>query len=500
MQDRLTSLEPGMPIVWGGSHIARVPADLAAAFSPGDALIVRQDTGELIHIPAAATQVAAEAVGRAHAAFGAMGSVGDDQITVFYERFADALSDDERFEPIAVANDSDVAAARKSGRSVTRLILDDDMRSGMVTGLRGWAKAPSGRRRILSTVQHDAWRVDQITDGLGVIGFVFEGRPNVFADATGVLRGGNTVVFRIGSDALGTARAIVEHALDPALASSGLPAGAATLVPSPAREAGLAMMGDPRLALAVARGSGSATERLGAVARQAGNAVSLHGTGGAWIVAGLGAGRQDFAAAVYHSLDRKVCNTLNTACIPRSLAGDLVPAFLDAIERAGERRGTNTKLHVLDSSLDAVPSEWFDRRVSISRAGGPVIEPQAEPISEASLGEEWEWEDSPEVTLALVESVDQAVEWFNAYSPRFVASLVSNDHVEQDRFFASVDAPFVGNGFTRWVDGQYALNKPELGLSNWQGGRLFGRGGILSGDSAFTVRTRVTQDDLHIGR
>ena len=49
------------------------------------------------------------------------------------------------------------------------------------------------------------------------MGFVFEGRPNVFADATGVLRGGNTVVFRIGSDALGTARALMEHVVAPAI-------------------------------------------------------------------------------------------------------------------------------------------------------------------------------------------------------------------------------------------------------------------------------------------
>ncbi len=498
--DRLTSLEPGMPIVWGGSRIARVSEALAAAFSSGDALIVRQDTGELIHIPATATQIAAEAVRRAHQAFDSMGSVGDDQITDFYNRFADALDDDQRFGPIAAANEVDVAAAQQAGRSATRLILDAEMRSGMVAGLRGWAAAPSGRRRTLETVEHDGWRVEQIADGLGVIGFVFEGRPNVFADATGVLRSGNTVVFRIGSDALGTARAIVEAALDPSLSASGLPPGAATLVPSRSRETGLAMMNDPRLALAVARGSGPATERLGAVARQAGNAVSLHGTGGAWIIAGLGADPQDLAAAVYHSLDRKVCNTLNTACIPRSVAHALVPAFLEAIERAGERRYANTKLHVLESSLDAIPSEWFDRHVPISRAGGPVVEPQAEAIKEAFLGQEWEWEDSPEVTLALVDSVRQAADWFNQYSPRFVVSLISDDQSEQDRFFGDVDAPFVGNGFTRWVDGQYALDKPELGLSNWQRGRLFGRGGILSGDSAYTVRTRVTQSDPDIGR
>ena len=79
-------------------------------------------------------------------------------------------------------------------------------------------------------------------------------------------------------------------------------------------------------------------------------------------------------------------------------------------------------------------------------------------------------------------------------------TLVSDDDGEQDRFWAAVDAPFVGDGFTRWVDGQYAFDKPELGLSNWQFGRLFGRGGVLSGDSAFTVRSRVTQDDPNVGR
>ena len=80
------------------------------------------------------------------------------------------------------------------------------------------------------------------------------------------------------------------------------------------------------------------------------------------------------------------------------------------------------------------------------------------------------------------------------------ASLVSEDAGEHRRFFEAVDSPFVGNGFTRWVDGQYALDRPELGLSNWQFGRLFGRGGVLSGDSAYTVRTRATQTDIALRR
>lgn len=498
--DKLEKLEAGQAIPFGGDRVTYVPDDLATAFRPGDTLIVLQDDGDLLHVARADQAAGDEAVGRAADAFARMGGVGDEQISDFFDRFATALEDDGTFAAIAEANARDVERARNRGRSTTRLVLSEGMRAGMIEGLRGWRDAPSGRGRVVSTTEHEGWRVEQVVDRLGVVGFVFEGRPNVFADATGVLRGGNTVVFRIGSDALGTARAIVTHALRPALRGAGLPEGAASLVDSPAHGAGWAMFSDPRLALAVARGSGEATRQLGAVARQAGNPVSLHGTGGAWIVAASSADTEAFAAAVRNSLDRKVCNTLNTCCIVADRADDLVPAFLDAVLAAGEDRGTNAKLHVIGAARTHVPDGWFEREVAISRADGDHREPQAETITAADLGHEWEWEDSPEVSLALVDSVDEAVAWFNELSPRFAASLISADEEEHERFFAAVDAPFVGDGFTRWVDGQYALGTPELGLSNWEHGRLFARSGILSGDSVFTVRLRAQQHDPDLRR
>ena len=106
------------------------------------------------------------------------------------------------------------------------------------------------------------------------------------------------------------------------------------------------------------------------------------------------------------------------------------------------------------------------------------------------MGTEWEWEESPEVTLVVVDSLDDAIGLFNRYSPRLVASLVSDDSEEHARFWTDLRSPFVGDGFTRWVDGQFALGKPELGLSNWEQGRLFGHGAILTGNDVFTVRTR----------
>lgn len=499
MSDELTRLTEGMAIPWGGNRYTTVSAEMAGSFVPGDRLVVIQDTGDLLHIPADDWTVATDAVDRAWEAFGRMGEVSDDQISNFYEAFARRLEDDDAFEAIRAANADDVDRAQRRGRSTTRLVLSPRMRADMVAGLRTWAKRSGGRGEVIETVRHTGWSVDLVRAGLGVVGFVFEGRPNVFADATGVLRAGNTVVFRIGSDALGTARAIVTHALDPALKEAGLPSGAATLVDAPSRAAGWAMFSSSKLALAVARGSGPAVSQLGAVARQAGTSVSLHGTGGAWIVAADDAEAEPFAAAVYHSLDRKVCNTLNTCVVTHAAAERLIPPFLDALRRAADRRGTEPKLWVTEPARPSIPDSWF-APVTIDRAEGPVTEPRTESISDSDLGVEWEWENSPEVTLHVVDDVDEAVDLFNAQSPRFVASLISNDQGLHDRFWNRIDSPFVGNGFTRWVDGQYALDRPELGLSNWQFGRLFGRGGVLSGDSVFTVRTRVTQTDPEIGR
>ena len=372
-------------MLYGGNKVTHVPADLAEAFEPGDHVVVVQTTGDLLHVPNAAHQTATAAVDTAAAAFREFGAVSDEQITRFYHEFAAKLADNAVFAPIAEANDSDVATARGRGRSTTRLVLSSQMRADMVEGLALWAGTDSVRDEVMESIDHEGWRVDLVRSGLGIVGFIFEGRPNVFADATGVLRSGNAVVFRIGSDALGTARAIVEHALRPAIAVAGLPEGIISLVDSPSRAAGWALFSDSRLSLAVARGSGAAVDQLGAVARQAGIPVSLHGTGGAWIVAGESADAAVFAAAVENSLDRKVCNTLNTCCIPQARAIDLVPAFLDALTAAGGRRSCNPKLHVTASARSHIPNEWF-REVEISRAEGSVVEPMAEDIADDHAG------------------------------------------------------------------------------------------------------------------
>jgi glutamate-5-semialdehyde dehydrogenase len=496
---RLDRIVAGQPIVFGGDRVTYVEENLADAFRAGDRLIVVQETGDLLHVPAAAADAADRATGAAVTAFEALGACTDDQITEFFDRFAGRLTDDATVAPIIAANDADVAKAAGAGRSTTRLVLSPRMGEDMVAGLRGWRDSPLRRDAVLGRVEHEGWALEACRAPLGVVGFVFEGRPNVFADATGVLRTGNTVVMRIGSDALATAEAILDHALGPALDGAGLPPGAISLVRSPSRASGWALFADRRLSLAVARGSGAAVAQLGAVARQAGTPVSLHGTGGAWLVAAPDADTERFRAAVVSSLDRKVCNTLNVCCVPATRP-DLVGVFLDALDEAARRRETAARLHVEERSRDAVPPARFTTDVKIRRADGEHVEPAASVIPTAELGREWEWEHSPEVTLVVTDGVGEAVELCNRYSPRLVASLISADPAEHERFYAAVDAPFVGDGFTRWVDGQYALDTPELGLSNWQDGRLLGRGAVLSGESVFTVRHRAVISDPALHR
>jgi glutamate-5-semialdehyde dehydrogenase len=190
-------------------------------------------------------------------------------------------------------------------------------------------------------------------------------------------------------------------------------------------------------------------------------------------------------------LDRKVCNTLSVLCLLRARAEALVPAALRGLDGAAAAHGRAFKLHVVRGGEGHLPARLFSTDVEVARAEGPRTERQAELIDEAELARAWEWEDSPEPSLVLVDSVEHAASLFNRYSPRFIAGLLSGDSAEQQRFYESVDAPFVSDGPTRWVDGQKALDKPELGLSNWQFGRLFGRGCILAGDGVLTIRTRA---------
>jgi glutamate-5-semialdehyde dehydrogenase len=481
--ERLTRLEAGQRIPFGGDRVTVVPSELASSFRPGDRLVVVQESGDLLHVPGEVAELVEAAVADAVTAFRRLATIGADRVDRFFADFAARLADDATFDSVKRANDVDVDDARARGRAIGRLTLSDKMRSDMISALHMWRDLAPPLASSTETIDHGDWTVEERRSPLGVVGFVFEGRPNVFADATGVLKSGNSVVFRIGSDALGTARAIMESCVRPALEAADLPSGSVVLVDSPARSAGHALFADSRLALAVARGSGEAVAQLGAVARQSGVPVSLHGTGGAWIHVAEDADPSRVADVIEASLDRKVCNTVNVVAIPLG-SDSLHSAVVDGIERAATRRDVRAVVHLSEAD-----------RAALSPGG--VLQPVDLVIhaDDGFLATEWEWDDVPEVSIVLVPHVERTLDLFDRHSPHFVMSVLTEDQRLVEYVYASCEAPFVGDGFTRWVDGQYALGRPELGLSNWQNGRLFGRGGILSGDGVFSVRHRTHHGD-----
>jgi len=468
--------------------VVSVDKAILSRLAAGDVLIPSL-SGEPLILGKSEQEAVAASVTRSLAAFRGMLSATDAQVVAFFAHAAARLGDDAVWDAICRTNDADVAAAEAAGRHVGRLRLSEKVRRDMIAGLQTWGASQSIRGHVIETREHEGFRVELVREALGIVGFVFEGRPNVVVDACGVLRGGNVAVLRIGRDALRTAQAIEALAIRPALAEAGLPVDAFIILDSQKHEAAWALFLDKRVSLAVARGSGPAVEFLGSLARGVGTPVSLHGTGGAWMFTTAFTDGARFEEAVGRSLDRKVCNTLNTCCIPTAQAAALLPRFVAGLKHAlvtGKK--DSVSLHV---AHEAGSADAFDRlRGLLAEQLGADVRVAIERIETARLGIEWEWESTPELSVVLVDGLDSAIDLFNDLSPRFVATLVSDDPAEHAQLWQRAEAPFVGDSLTRWVDGAYALSKPELGLSGWGNGRLFGRGGILCGDDVFTVRTR----------
>ena len=152
----LERLVAGQVVIVGGDRYVTVGDELADAFAAGDRLIALGDTGDLLHVPAAQHAIAAEATARARTAFEALGEVGDDQISSFFDGFAARLGDDDVIEHVLTAN----ARRRRGGRAVGA--LDDPAgahrrhaprhgrRADRMAGLAAAARRP-GRRRSNTT-------------------------------------------------------------------------------------------------------------------------------------------------------------------------------------------------------------------------------------------------------------------------------------------------------------------------------------------------------------
>jgi glutamate-5-semialdehyde dehydrogenase len=422
-------------------------------------------------------------------AFSSLQSIEYSSIEAFYRRVMERLLDREIQEEVLLSNVEDSKKARARGRPTGRLSITNSDFSLMAEGVQAWIDQGDLCDRVLESQIHEGWRVDLITAPLGCIGFVFEGRPNVLIDALGVLTGKNTTVLRIGSDALGTARALYNLIIEPSLSEVGIHKDVIIILDSPSRDSALALCAQSRLALMVIRGSGEAVKTLGGIARCHGIPLSLHGTGGAWMILSSDVSEERVLSSIVHSLDRKVCNTLNTIVVSRGQSSSQVELLVRAFNLLVKTRGS-VKIHGPSRILSLFEN-------TVTQRSPRVLLQEADDLA---ISREFEWEDVPEVAITDAESLHEAAQLFNKHSSQFVVTLISRDEKEHSQFFHLVNAPFVGNGFTRWVDGQYALLRPELGLSNWQHGRLLGRSGFLSATSLFTVRACMKQDSLNVKR
>ena len=341
----VTRLPAGTPVLVG-TRLAPMPS-----VQPGDRVLSVGRVGTLLVIPAAAHAEALAAVREAEAAVGELARCRTAQVDAFFLGFAARLADAAVWAAVTAANEVDVKSAEARGRSTTRLRVRESMRAAMIEGLRGWARTPSRVGEVLEQRRGDGFVIERRAAPLGVVAFVFEGRPNVFADGAGVVRNGNAAVMRIGGDALDTALAIEEHALRPALRAAGLPLGAVRLLRSREHAAGQALFTLPSVRLAVARGSGPTVALLGAIAEQHGIPASLHGTGGAWLYVEPTASPAALENVLRSSLDRKVCNTLNVLVLDRGAIAPLGAVCQRVLRSLGAR------VHVARGSEGVVDGE-----------------------------------------------------------------------------------------------------------------------------------------------
>jgi glutamate-5-semialdehyde dehydrogenase len=266
-----------------------------------------------------------------------------------------------------------------------------------------------------------------------VIGANYEARPNVTVDlASQLVKSRNAGVLRTGAAALGSAAALLDEVVGPALAGAGLDPGAIQLVRTPEREAARALVSLPRLIpLVIVRGSGATTAALAAEAARHGVRTLAHADGGGVLYVDGAADRERALALVERSLDRLgVCNRLNLLLIARPLWDGLLPAVVGRLEALGLR-----------ASL---------------------------PPHDHPLGHEWALDDGNEatVTIAPAEGALDAARIANEETSGIAAAIVTEDPAAADAFLAAYGGTGAfWNATTRLLDGFELLAAPETGIN-----------------------------------
>lgn len=337
---------------------------------------------------------------------------------------------------ILAANAVDAEQATRTALSegmVDRLRLDPGRITAMVDQLEVLAAMPvPARDRFIRTLA-DGGRVLERRVPIGVVGAIFEARPNVPVDlASQVLLARSAVVMRTGAAALSTSACLVENVLVPALSQAGLPADAVQLLRLPGHGAADALLTQPDLIpLVVVRGSGPVTSRLSALGAAAGVQVLSHADGGGVLFIDAAADLELARTLIAQSLDRLgVCNRLNLLLLHEQLPAAAVTA--------------------IDNQLAALG-------VTVSRA------PHAHP-----LGYEWALDAGHEATVTVhrVPNAVAAAELAEEETSGLAATICTTDHAAAAEFLDSYGGTSaLWNTSTRLVDGFKMLGLPETGIN-----------------------------------
>jgi glutamate-5-semialdehyde dehydrogenase len=319
----------------------------------------------------AAVRLAAQ---RAAAAAPGVRSAGGPAVDAALRTMAAALRD--RTDDLLAANTADVDAAERGGMTgglLDRLRLTPERLADMAVQLEVLADTPEPPLQHFVRTLPSGERVFERRVPVGVIGAVFEARPNVTVDvASQVLKARSAAVLRTGAAALGSATALVELVIAPSLRENGVPADAVQLVPTPGHAGADALVGLPDLVpLVVVRGSGEVTRRLSALGAAAGTRVLAHADGGGVLYLDASADEKAVARMVHDSTDRLgVCNRLNLLLIDRPARDRLWPVAEAALRERDLTPSLPPHSHRLghEWALDA----GNEAHVTVAEVDGPV--------------------------------------------------------------------------------------------------------------------------------
>jgi len=355
-------------------------------------------------------------------------------------------------ETILQANAIDMANAEEAGLSsamMDRLKLTADRIRAMADGIRAIADLRDPVGEIIAEWDRpNGLHIERVRTPLGVIGVIFESRPNVTADAGALcLKAGNAAVLRGGSDSIDSSSAI-HSALVEGLRAAKLPEAAIQLVPVTDRAAvGEMLKGlNGNLDVIIPRGGRSLVERVQNEARVP---VFAHLEGICHVYVDKSA-KLDMAVSVVRNAKMRrtgICGAAETLLIDRAVASTFVPPILDALAKAGcEIRGSEEVLSLYPNAAPATEADWRTEYLDAI------------------------------ISVALVDGVEGAIRHIENYSSHHTEAIIAEDAKAVECFFNEVDsAILLHNASTQFADGGEFGMGAEIGIAT---GRMHARGPV----------------------